>query len=67
MEYEALKCDCKFTTKKGKHKLYCKTHNQYLIYVYVMNGEHRYVCQVGEDNLYEQIADGEGKHNTLEE
>ena len=62
MKYEKLKCSCEFKVLKNK-KLYCKTHEQALMYVYVVNGEHRYVCQVGEDELCTQIVDGKGEHH----
>ena len=56
MEYEKLKCDCEFAVSKRSKRLYCKKHNQFLIYVYVVDGKHRYVCQVGEDELIERMA-----------
>ena len=52
MKYEKkLNCNCEFAVSKNNKKLYCKKHEQYLIYVYVVNGKHRYICQVGEDEI----------------
>lgn len=56
MKYEKLKCSCEFKVLKNG-KLYCKKHEQALMYVYVVNGEHRYICQVGEDELLSIIND----------
>ena len=55
MKNEILKCNCKFDVYKTNNKLYCKTHEQSLIYIYVIDGKHRYICQVGEDELLSKI------------
>jgi len=39
---------CKFKLLKNK-KLYCETHEQALMYVYLIDGEYKIICQVGED------------------
>ena len=45
---------CKFEYKEGK-KVFCKTHNQSLLYAYVVDGEIHLICQVGEDEILSEI------------
>ena len=47
-ETSLRKCNLVMKGKEVK-KLFCKTHRQYLMYVYSKNGQIAYRCQVGED------------------